>query len=42
MPVEIQYTSLITTDKVEPYRNYATGTSTRRIDTVRYAFKVIM
>lgn len=26
-------------DKVEPYWNYATGTSTRRIDTVRYAFK---
>ena len=27
------------TDKVEPIWNYATGTSTRRIDTVHYAFK---
>ena len=27
------------TDNVEPYWNYATGTSTRRIDTVHYAFK---
>lgn len=26
-------------DKVEPYWDFATGTSTRRIDTVRYAFK---
>ncbi|WP_207514471.1 hypothetical protein [Longitalea luteola] len=26
-------------DKVEPYWDYATGSSTRRIDTVRYAFK---
>src|SRR5437868_5484571 len=24
---------------VEPYWNYTTGTSTRRVDTVRYAFK---
>ncbi len=27
------------TEKVEPFWNYATGTSTRRIDTIRYAFK---
>jgi hypothetical protein len=27
------------TDKVEPYWDYATGTSTRRMDTVHYAFK---
>ena len=27
------------TDKVEPIWNYATGTSTRRVDTVHYAFK---
>lgn len=27
------------TENIEPYWNYATGTSTRRIDTVRYAFK---
>lgn len=27
------------TDAVEPYWDYATGTSTRRVDTVKYAFK---
>jgi hypothetical protein len=27
------------TDNVEPYWNYSTGTSTRRVDTIRYAFK---
>jgi len=27
------------TDNIEPYWNYATGTSTRRVDTVHYAFK---
>ncbi|HUP14307.1 MAG TPA: hypothetical protein VM187_18925, partial [Niastella sp.] len=27
------------TDNIEPYWNYTTGTSIRRIDTVRYAFK---